>query len=103
MDSEHTFSNIPTNVERSRDELLAQISRYRQDKGVSQVTNDEDYVLLYAYSKFPAIGFIKQDLLTHNTSVIVSRQLSNEIVQITSELGRIFPASDGELVGAVRV
>jgi hypothetical protein len=53
MDSEHTLSDIPTNVERSRDELLSQISRYRQDKRASQVTNDEDYVLLYAYSKFP--------------------------------------------------
>lgn len=56
MDPEHTVSDIPTNVERSRDELLAQISRYRQDKRVSQVTNDEDYVLLYAYSKFPELG-----------------------------------------------
>ncbi|KAF3387406.1 hypothetical protein F1880_001555 [Penicillium rolfsii] len=55
MDPEHTFSDIPTNVERFRDELLAQISRYRQDKKVSQVTCDEDYVLLYAYSKFPEI------------------------------------------------
>jgi hypothetical protein len=56
MDPEHTLGEIPTNVERSRDELLAQISRYRQDKRMSQGTNDEDYVLVYAYSKFPEIG-----------------------------------------------
>ncbi|CEJ62395.1 hypothetical protein PMG11_10895 [Penicillium brasilianum] len=83
VDLGHSF-DTPTNVERSRDELLAQISRYRQDKRASHATNDEDYVLLYAY-------------------IIVSRQLSNEIVQITTELGRIFPASDEDLVGAVRV
>ncbi|KAJ5756152.1 hypothetical protein N7533_005695 [Penicillium manginii] len=80
----HTFSDFPTNVDRPRDELLAHISRYRQDKRVSGATNDEDYVLLYAY-------------------IIMSRQLSNEVIQITTELARIFPAPDGDLIGALRV
>ncbi|CAI7601380.1 unnamed protein product [Penicillium pancosmium] len=80
----HTFSDFPTNVDRSRDELLAHISRYRQDKRVSGTTNDEDYVLLYAY-------------------IIMSRQLSNEVIQITTELAHIFPAPEGDLIGALRV
>lgn len=53
MDLGHIFGDIPTNVERSRDELLAQVSRYRQDKRASHATCDEDYALLYAYSKAP--------------------------------------------------
>lgn len=51
VDLGHTFNDAAPNVERSRDELLAQISRYRLDKKASHTTNDEDYVLLYAYSK----------------------------------------------------
>jgi hypothetical protein len=72
VDLGHTFSDAPTNVERFRDELLAQISRYRQDKRVSQATNDEDYVLLYAYGKFPQQQMIYAcikgpDVLTGNS------------------------------------
>ncbi|KAF7714774.1 Uncharacterized protein PECH_007327 [Penicillium ucsense] len=84
VDLGHTLEDVPANVARARDELLAQISRFRQDKIASQVTTDEDYALLYAY-------------------IIVSGQLSDELLQISSELGRIFPASDDSLVGAVRV
>ncbi|KAJ5624640.1 hypothetical protein N7510_000949 [Penicillium lagena] len=81
---EHTLSDFPTNVEDSRYRLLAQISQYRQDQRASPATNDEDYVLLYSY-------------------VVVSHQLSDEIAQIMAELGHIFPASDEDFVGAVRV
>jgi hypothetical protein len=53
----HTFGDSPHNFDQLHDELLVQISRYRQDKRLSCATDDEDYVLLYAYSKFPEKGF----------------------------------------------
>ncbi|KAI2790268.1 hypothetical protein POX_d05777 [Penicillium oxalicum] len=84
VDLGHSLSDVPANVDRARDELLAQISRFRHDKQASHLTHDEDYALLYAY-------------------IIVSGQLSDELLQITAELGHIFPASDDALVGAVRV
>ncbi|KAJ5287958.1 hypothetical protein N7478_003644 [Penicillium angulare] len=83
MELEHT-SDLPTGVNDSRYQLLSQISLYRQDKKASHATNDEDYILLYSYA-------------------LVTRQLSNEIVQIMGELDHILPSSVNHLVGDVRV
>lgn len=87
MDLGHAFSGIPANIERPRDELLAQVSRYRQDKRASHATTDEDYALLYAYSKIPEEHILQNhvcydclSLLTshsHREPPIVERDSSN--------------------------
>lgn len=71
MDLGHTFSDLLANIERSRDELLSQISRYRQDKRASHATSDEDYALLYAYSKIPE-EHILQNYVTIGISLLTS-------------------------------
>ncbi|KAL4885365.1 transcriptional regulator of RNA polII, SAGA, subunit-domain-containing protein [Aspergillus karnatakaensis] len=42
--------NLP-NVEHARDRLLARLFHYRKDPGVSRLSTDEDYSLLYAYAR----------------------------------------------------
>ena len=42
--------NLP-NINHARERLLARIFHYRNDRVASESTTDEDYALLYAYSK----------------------------------------------------
>lgn len=39
------------NTENARDRLLAKVFKFRKDKMLSRISNDEDYSLLYAYGK----------------------------------------------------
>ena len=51
MKLEYPLSDDLPNIEHARDRLLARIFHYRKDRAASRLTTDEDYALLYAYSK----------------------------------------------------
>lgn len=51
MKLEYPLVDVLPSIEHARDRLLARIFRYRQDQEVSRVSTDEDYALIYAYSK----------------------------------------------------
>lgn len=55
IDRGNIFSDVPTDIEDSRERLLAQIAHYRQERTASRSTNCEDFLLLYSFSKIPLI------------------------------------------------
>ena len=57
MKLEYPLSDNLPNIDHARDRLLARIFHYRNDQVASQSTTDEDYALLYAYSKSIAYAF----------------------------------------------
>ncbi|KAJ5633301.1 hypothetical protein N7490_009640 [Penicillium lividum] len=92
---ESTFSDVPSNIEESRDLLLAQIFSYRQERMSSRSTNDNDCVLLHSFGENPKLN-------SHFYSL--GYLLSDEIFEIMMELGRIFPVpSDGDSIYVDRV
>lgn len=52
MKLEYPLVDVLPSIEHARDRLLARIFRYRQDQAMSRVSTDEDYALIYAYSKW---------------------------------------------------
>lgn len=52
MKLEYPLSDVLPSIEHTRDRLLARIFHYRKDRDESRMTTDEDYALLYAYSKW---------------------------------------------------
>ncbi|CAG8144102.1 unnamed protein product [Penicillium salamii] len=79
MKLEYPLSDVLPSIEHARDRLLARIYRYRLDREASQQTTDEDCALLYAY-------------------VLVTGQLSNEIMEIIAEIGRLFGVLSEDVV-----
>ncbi|CAI7585830.1 unnamed protein product [Penicillium manginii] len=71
MKLEYPLSDVLPSIDHARDRLLARIYRYRQDHEASQLTTDEDCALLYAY-------------------ILVTGQLSQEIMEIIAEIGQLF-------------
>ncbi|KAE8350267.1 WD40 repeat-like protein [Aspergillus coremiiformis] len=51
MKLEYPLSDVIPSIEHARDRLLARLFRYRKDHEASRLSTDEDYALLYAYSK----------------------------------------------------
>lgn len=51
MKLEYPLNDVLPSIEHARDRLLARIFHYRKDPEASRLTTDEDYALLYAYSK----------------------------------------------------
>lgn len=51
MKLEYPLSDNLPSINHARDRLLARIFHYRNDQAASRLTTDEDYALLYAYSK----------------------------------------------------
>lgn len=51
MKLEYPLSDVLPSIEHARDRLLARLFRYRKDHEASRLSTDEDYALLYAYSK----------------------------------------------------
>ncbi|OQD87462.1 hypothetical protein PENANT_c005G03642 [Penicillium antarcticum] len=79
MKLEYPLSDVLPSIEHARDRLLARIYRYRLDYEVSQQTTDEDCSLLYAY-------------------ILVTGQLSNEIMEIIAEIGQLFGVLSEDVV-----
>jgi hypothetical protein len=57
MKLEYPLIDVLPNIEHARDRLLARIFRYRKDPEASRLTRDEDYAVLYAYSKLSLVPF----------------------------------------------
>jgi hypothetical protein len=57
MKLEYPLIDVLPNIEHARDRLLARIFHYRKDPEASRLTTDEDYALLYAYSKLSLVPF----------------------------------------------
>jgi hypothetical protein len=55
MKLEYPLMDVLPNIEHARDRLLARIFHYRKHPQASQLTTDEDYALLYAYSKLSLV------------------------------------------------
>ncbi|KAJ6029642.1 uncharacterized protein N7446_011007 [Penicillium canescens] len=79
MKLEYPLSDVLPSIEHARDRLLARIYRYRLDCEASQQTTDEDCALLYAY-------------------ILVTGQLSNEIMEIIAEIGQLFGVLSEDVV-----
>ncbi|CAI7605845.1 unnamed protein product [Penicillium bialowiezense] len=79
MKLEYPLSDVLPSIEHARDRLLARIYRYRLDREASQQTTDEDCALLYAY-------------------ILVTGQLSNEIMEIIAEIGQLFGVLSEDVV-----
>jgi hypothetical protein len=82
MKLEYPLIDVLPNIEHARDRLLARIFHYRKDPEASRLTTDEDYALLYAY-------------------ILVTGQLSTEIVEIMEEIGRLFGVLNEDVVKLV--
>lgn len=82
MKLEYPLMDVLPNIEHARDRLLARIFHYRKHPQASQLTTDEDYALLYAY-------------------ILVTGQLSTEIVEIMEEIGRLFGVLNEDVVKLV--
>ncbi|KAH1285552.1 hypothetical protein KXX33_006781 [Aspergillus fumigatus] len=83
MKLEYPLMDVLPNIEHARDRLLARIFHYRKHPQASQLTTDEDYALLYAY-------------------ILVTGQLSTEIVEIMEEIGRLFGVLNEDVVNSIR-
>ncbi|KAF7155035.1 hypothetical protein CNMCM5623_005243 [Aspergillus felis] len=81
MKLEYPLVDVLPNIEHARDRLLARIFHYRKDPEASRLTTDEDYALLYAY-------------------ILVTGQLSTEIVEIMEEIGRLFGVLNEDVVNS---
>ncbi|KAJ8215299.1 hypothetical protein LV158_003181 [Aspergillus fumigatus] len=81
MKLEYPLMDVLPNIEHARDRLLARIFHYRKHPQASQLTTDEDYALLYAY-------------------ILVTGQLSTEIVEIMEEIGRLFGVLNEDVVNS---
>ncbi|EAW13801.1 uncharacterized protein ACLA_068280 [Aspergillus clavatus NRRL 1] len=79
MKLEYPLNDVLPSIEHARDRLLARIFHYRKDPEASRLTTDEDYALLYAY-------------------ILVTGQLSTEIVEIMGEIGRLFGVLNEDVV-----
>ncbi|KAJ5762509.1 uncharacterized protein N7511_005891 [Penicillium nucicola] len=79
MKLEYPLSDVLPSIEHARDRLLGRIYRYRLDYEVSQHTTDEDCALLYAY-------------------ILVTGQLSHEIMEIIAEIGQLFGVLSEDVV-----
>ena len=66
MKLEYPLVDVLPSIEHARDRLLARIFRYRQDHQVSRVSTDEDYALIYAYSKQSAYPLLFISVLVSN-------------------------------------
>ncbi|KAJ5836386.1 hypothetical protein N7447_002412 [Penicillium robsamsonii] len=77
VERERACRGALTNIESIEDELLRQIYHFRQERILSHSTDDVEYVLLHSF-------------------ILVTHQLSNDILKITVELDRIYLASDDE-------
>jgi hypothetical protein len=51
MKLEYPLSDALPSIEHARDRLLARLFHYRKDHEASRLSMDEDYALLYAFSK----------------------------------------------------
>ncbi|KAK2762801.1 hypothetical protein FQN54_000976 [Arachnomyces sp. PD_36] len=71
MKLEYPLNDVLPNTQHARDRLLARMFQYRKDEGSSQITSDEDYALIYAYT-------------------LVTGQLCNEILEVISEVSKLF-------------
>lgn len=60
MKLEYPLVDVLPSIEHARDQLLSRIFQYRQNQGVSRVSTDEDYALIYAYSMYPCPSLFKQ-------------------------------------------
>lgn len=91
------MSDVLPNIEHARDRLLARISRFRQDGEASRATVDEDYALLYSYSEcaFPQRGCRLTGV------VLVTGQISKEIMEIMEGIRGLFGMLDEEVVRLV--
>ena len=49
MKLEYPLNDALPDTDYARDRLLTRLHRYRKDHPATQLTNDEDYALLYAY------------------------------------------------------
>lgn len=104
MKLEYPLSDVLPSIDHARDRLLARIYRYRQDHEASQLTTDEDCALLYAYSKcFFTFGMtlLFPRLLTHLVLVLVTGQLSKEIMEIIGDIGELFGVLSEDVVQLV--
>lgn len=102
MKLEYPLSDVLPSIDHARDRLLARIYRYRQDHEASQLTTDEDCALLYAYSKLftvisPSINSIADDPIL----VLVTGQLSKEIMEIIGDIGELFGVLSEDVVQLV--
>ncbi|RHZ71166.1 hypothetical protein CDV55_108364 [Aspergillus turcosus] len=79
MKLEYPLIDVLPNIEHAKDRLLARIFRYRKDPEASRLTRDEDYAVLYAY-------------------ILVTGQLSTEIMEIMEEIGRLFGVLNEDVV-----
>ncbi|OQE20597.1 hypothetical protein PENSTE_c013G06112 [Penicillium steckii] len=79
MKLEYPLIDVLPSIDHARDRLLARIYRYRQDHEASQLTTDEDCALLYAY-------------------ILVTGQLSQEIMEIIAEIGQLFGVLSEDVV-----
>ncbi|KAJ5815323.1 hypothetical protein N7474_007100 [Penicillium riverlandense] len=79
MKLEYPLNEVLPSIDHARDRLLARIYRYRQDQEVSQKTTDEDCALLYAY-------------------ILVTGQLSSEIMAIIGVIGQLFGVLNEDVV-----
>ncbi|KAJ5512753.1 hypothetical protein N7463_002305 [Penicillium fimorum] len=77
VERERAYRGTLTNIGAIQDELLGQIYHFRQERIISHSTDDVDYVLLHSF-------------------ILVTHQLSNDILEITVELDRIYPALDDQ-------
>ncbi|KAJ5724902.1 hypothetical protein N7493_006630 [Penicillium malachiteum] len=82
MKLEYPLSDVLPSIDHARDRLLGRIYRYRQDHEVSQLTTDEDCALLYAY-------------------ILVTGQLSREIMEIIADIGQLFGVLSEDVVQLV--
>lgn len=53
MKLEYPLNDALPDIEHTRDRLLAKLFQFRADATGDNAPTDEDYELLYAYSKFP--------------------------------------------------
>lgn len=97
MKLEYPLIDVLPSIDHARDRLLARIYRYRQDHEASQLTTDEDCALLYAYSKLFCSVLLK---LIHSLTaiVLVTGQLSQEIMEIIAEIGQLFGVLSEDVV-----
>lgn len=107
MKLEYPLNDVLPSIEHARDRLLARLFHFRRDKDASYMTTDEDYALPYSFGEWKIYGtFPKMITLTdhdydRDILVLVTGHLSNEIVEIMAEIGRLFGMLNDDVVKLV--
>lgn len=108
MKLEYPLNDVLPSIEHARDRLLARLFRYRKDKDASCMATDEDYALPYSYGESRPHGTLAGKKVAstdykyyYDILVLVTGQLSNEIVEIMAEIGRLFGMLNEDVVKLV--